>query len=1003
VRKTKAGRCVETLPLFVPVSNWVAPALSSLPSWEGQARVGFDTEFHDPTLNLLGLGARRGVKIAGYSFAFNDGTKHYVPLRHPEGNVDCEQGMRYLREQAKNFKGELVGANLPTEIDTIAYDPTGPVVFSQVSAFRDVLVADPLIYELHKDGYSLEVVSKRRGCPGKNEDMLREAAASYGADMSKARAWKAVIPKMPARYVGEYAEDDAWLPLRVLEVQDKVIDTLGIRRAWDLESALLPVLIRMRQRGVRLDFDQLDRIDVEARREEAQALDKIRQLTGVTIPCGKTMTAVLCVPAFAAVGIQVPMTRHPKTGKLQYSIDKEFLNSLNHPVSQLLAHARKYGRRYRTIKKLMVHVINGRIHSTLKQVVGSNDRDEKDGAAFGRLSSVKPNMQQQPNDNEWRKIYIPEEGAMWGCLDYCFSNDTEILTRDRGFVLFKDLVEGEAVAQYDKGTAEITYAAPLGYQRFHYTGEMIHIHSMKSVDMLVTPNHECLLYTEKGKPEIVKADQYPCKWTRRQVWAGNLKDCANAVTDEQLITSVAVQADGTLRTGNYRIWVSRERKVERCLKYVTHTNTYTCVKKGNQTAFIVPLDATPLLEPGSEKNFNRSAVMGLSHEQRHLFIRELLNWDGSGELKKAGLSVYSTTNAHNATVVQEVATVTGLKGQLSHTDPPGGRKRLYYVHLSYKDRTTTETMKVEPTQYDAAVYCVTMPLGTVIVRRNGKVAVTAQCAQEPRWTTHHAARLGLPGADKAAAEYRTNIRTDPHSMTAAMTGLARKSGKIMFLARCYGEGNAKMAVQLGLPTRWALRMVESGEMAYFETRYAAAKARKEYCGDASYFETAGEEAQLIIDQFDNNLPFVRQLAKRAEERARKTGTIELLYGRLLNFETDKQGRYDFVYKALNRKIQGDSGYQSKAAIVAIDREMPHLFLNGQGHDEIDGSFGSFKEMKQAAEIMEQASGPTLVPWRIDIEHGNSWGNMVLMCAHRECFDIVDKSQDTTYCPRHKHL
>src|ERR1043165_7838612 len=80
------------LPLFAPPSTWVAPSLSDLPDWSRCKLISFDSEFKDATLRKLGIGARRGAKLAGYSFCLDGDRPYYVPLRHPGGgNVDCEQ------------------------------------------------------------------------------------------------------------------------------------------------------------------------------------------------------------------------------------------------------------------------------------------------------------------------------------------------------------------------------------------------------------------------------------------------------------------------------------------------------------------------------------------------------------------------------------------------------------------------------------------------------------------------------------------------------------------------------------------------------------------------------------------------------------------------------------------------------------------------------------------------------------------------------------------------
>lgn len=712
VKRAPKGNGTLPLGCCVPESNWRAPDLSSLPSWEGQKYVSIDTEFEDPTLSDLGLGARRGVKVAGYSFAFLDGRKYYVPLRHPEGNVDVEQGCRYLRDEAKNYNGRILGANLSTELDLFTYEPTGAILFPQVEMFQDVQMLDALIYELHFQ-YNLEIICQRRCIPGKNEDLLRQAVEAFGY-AAKGKTWKKHIAKLPARFIGPYAEDDALRPLELLPLLQKDIDEQGLQQVVDIESKLIPICLKLKQRGVLIDQDHLAKVELWAHQQESEALEQIKHLTGIRIPDGMTMTTRICAPAFEAAGVELPKTYNNKTGRWDYSIDKEFLSGCEHPIAKKLRWARKMGKLYGTfVTSIRDHMTNGRIHCTFRQIVGSTDTNEESGAAYGRFSCVDPNLQQQPSDPEygefWRAIYIPEPGSIWGCLDYA--------------------------------------------------------------------------------------------------------------------------------------------------------------------------------------------------------------------------------------------------------------------------------------------------------------------AQEPRWTTHHAARLGLPGAAAAAAEYRNNPKVDPHALMAAITGLPRKPSKIIFLGLCYGEGGAKLCGQLGLPTRWCVRYRESGAVEYYETKAQARKARLGYDGEASFYEVAGEEGQKILDKFKHNAPFVPELAKLADRQAKKIGKINLLGGRVVHFPQKENGEYDFTYKALNRKIQGDSGMQMKLSMIEIDRLMPDTYIQLIVHDECDGSFQDIWEMKKCAKIMREVAGDTHVPFRIDIETGANWGHMHQVCGRDDCCDIVDKEEfgvwtnyvekeparEVYYCPRHTDL
>ena len=60
---------------------------------------------------------------------------------------------------------------------------------------------------------------------------------------------------MPARYVGPYAEADAVNTLLLFEKLDPILDREGTRDAYRLDVDLLPMVLEMRRRGIRIDQD----------------------------------------------------------------------------------------------------------------------------------------------------------------------------------------------------------------------------------------------------------------------------------------------------------------------------------------------------------------------------------------------------------------------------------------------------------------------------------------------------------------------------------------------------------------------------------------------------------------------------------------------------------------------------------------------------------------------------------------------------------------------------
>lgn len=400
------------LPLIPPECNWKIPNMADLPSWKGAKRVGMDCETNDRHLKELGIGVRRGAYMVGISFAIENGPSYYLPWAHEGGdNLDKAQVLGYLREQCAAYDGDVVGMNLSYDLD---YFWEEEINFPNVRFFRDIQIAEPLIYELHHN-YSLKAIAERHGLPGKNEDKLREAAAAYGVD-PKSGLWR-----LPARYVGEYAEDDARNPLMILRRQERQIEEKDLWSIYDLESRVLPVLVRMRRRGIRIDQDKLTQIEDWSLREEAKALAYVRAETGVKIEVGNVWKAESLVPALEYIGIELPTTTSGAK-----SVSQEVFAMVDHPVTKALARARKVNKlRTSFAASMRTYMTNGRIHCTFNQIARETETGEQKGVRYGRISATNPNLQQQPNPEkepeiagEWRKIFLPEEGAQWCVADY---------------------------------------------------------------------------------------------------------------------------------------------------------------------------------------------------------------------------------------------------------------------------------------------------------------------------------------------------------------------------------------------------------------------------------------------------------------------------------------------------------------------------------------------------------------------------------------------------------
>lgn len=403
---------------FLPQTSWVAPSVSSLPDWGSCKRVGFDIETKDPDLKKLGIGVRRDGKAIGVSFAFEDGPGFYLPFGHAsEGNLDRDQVFDYLRDQSKKFTGVLGGANLPYDLDYMAEDG---VIFKNAS-IRDIQIAEPLLNE-HRLRYGLDPLAKVYNLSGKDETLLKETAALFQAH-PKSELWK-----LPPKFVGGYAEQDARLPLKILRKQERLLEDQGLWSIYMLECELLPVLIKMRRRGVLVSLKRLDMVTAHLLKMEQELCDAINAKSMVRITPSDLKTTAALAPLIKSLGVELPKTA--KTGK--DSITKDFLAGLDHPIATMLNEARAFntmrtnfcGQTYKFLTP------QNRVHTTFNQLKsdkGDNDNLSKkaktEGSVGGRLSAKLPSLQNQPIRHPtlgavWRGIYLPEPGQLWASSDY---------------------------------------------------------------------------------------------------------------------------------------------------------------------------------------------------------------------------------------------------------------------------------------------------------------------------------------------------------------------------------------------------------------------------------------------------------------------------------------------------------------------------------------------------------------------------------------------------------
>ena len=385
-------------PMFSPQVEWLPP--TEFPDLSKYDEIAIDLETKDPDLKTMGSGSVTGRgKIVGIAVAVHDWSGYYPIAHEGGGNMDFRIVINW-------FQGVL-----NTEATKIFHNAMYDVCYIRAADLKingkivDTMIAGSLVDE-NRFRYDLGSLGRDYVGRGKNESVLGETAKEWGIDA------KSEMYKLPAMYVGEYAEADAKLTLELWQEMKKEIIGQDIQSIFDLETELFPCLVDMRFLGVRVDIQAATELKNKLLTEEKECLQIVQKETGVD-------TQIWAARSIAKVfeKLHLPFDRTEKTNSPSFT--KNFLQNHPHPIVQKIARAREINKAHTTfIDTIIKHEHKGRIYAEINQL-----RSDNGGTVTGRFSYSNPNLQQIPARNKElgpliRSLFIPEENCKWGVFDY---------------------------------------------------------------------------------------------------------------------------------------------------------------------------------------------------------------------------------------------------------------------------------------------------------------------------------------------------------------------------------------------------------------------------------------------------------------------------------------------------------------------------------------------------------------------------------------------------------
>jgi len=365
-------------------------------------------------------------------------------------------------------------------------------------------------------------------------------------------------------------------------------------------------------------------------------------------------------------------------------------------------------------------------------------------------------------------VVEPKEGVHFNVMvmDFaCVSDDSEILTNYGWHSLnsIKSLLNQEiplTIATVNPISNEVEYQSLDKLHEYHYEGNMYHF-STKGIDLLVTPNHRMVYHRRDNQRssmswresfEFEEAqtlyDRYWFRIPHFGIWNGISQPITFGdftYSPEQFLPFFGwLITDGSIRERSVHIYQSKKRNFQQIrkaltllgLKFYEHEYESGQGRKYhtfaiNNLKFTNELRKWLTAELGENQKGIPRSILNLEKKYLMLLFESMILGDGSWNNGKC----YSFTSTVKKLVddFQELVLKLGYGCQVSqeirNCKIDG---KFYENHTSYRAFVSYNRINVFSKQhprinklpYRGLVWCVSVPNGTIIARRNGKPSVT---------------------------------------------------------------------------------------------------------------------------------------------------------------------------------------------------------------------------------------------------------------------------------------
>jgi hypothetical protein len=356
---------------------------------------------------------------------------------------------------------------------------------------------------------------------------------------------------------------------------------------------------------------------------------------------------------------------------------------------------------------------------------------------------------------------------------------------------------------------------------------------IEGANFSVTPNHQMVIENYRtGKWSKVNADALP-RTAAIPVGGWSMKRRGGHKTANLARLIGLVLADGCLSQGRY-VRIAQKNRLGDVRRVIAKAG-YRASESVHRTTGVTDLAI------GSKKLHDKFAALGMKNGARDKrvpsrcfgwgrdAIKALIEGLLIGDGRKDGSEFFSTSRGL-ADDLQALCAIVGQPTTLRVTETTHGFNgpcTLYRVKLTTACRAATQKLKIKTTKYYGRVRCVTVPNGTLIVRRGGRPMVCGNClwlARSPRGTVFVYRQLYKSGmlVSQHARTIMDAEAVELDALNKRLTITGREPLKWLPFAGTFGDHDAEGRATLSLETAGevgverAIKDVDAGIQTVYE-------------------------------------------------------------------------------------------------------------------------------------------------------------------------------------------